>query len=277
MPNVRLATGVDLYYETHGQGEPLIFVPSTAYSGEVWKPWQMPLASSLQLIFHDPRGCGRSVPTQNVYTIEQMALDIVALMDHLRIPAAHLIGHSMGGRIALSLAENFPGKVKSLIMAASGSGTAGRAGSDCVPGLPHRLVYDLVSMGFEKFIYDEIVESDTFFTANYRASHRREVEAFFKVAWATHAKLDPFIHLCIARHNFEGTHRLGDVQAPTLVLIGAADTVGSNHMAKAKVLQERIKGAEMKVLSGQSHGFFWQAPEETNAVILDWVKRHNGR
>ena len=275
MPSVKLPTGVDLYYETHGQGEPLIFVPSTAYSGEVWKPSQMPLASSLNLIFHDPRGCGRSLPTQSVFTIEQMALDIVALMDHLQLPAAHLIGHSMGGRIALSLAENFPGRVKSLIMAASGSGTAGRAGSDCVPGLPHRLVLDLVEMGFEKFIYDEIVESDTFFTKDFRAAHRDKVEEFFKIAWATHAKLDPFIHLCIARHNFEGTHRLGDVQAPTLVLIGEADTVGSNHIAQAKVLLDRIPGAEMKVLKGQSHGFFWQTPQETNVVILDWVRKHS--
>ena len=83
-------------------------MPSTAYSGEVWKPSQMPLAKSLNIIFHDPRGCGRSVATQSVYTIEQMALDIVALMDHLKLPAAHLIGHSMGGRIALSLARIFP-------------------------------------------------------------------------------------------------------------------------------------------------------------------------
>jgi pimeloyl-ACP methyl ester carboxylesterase len=65
------------------------------------------------------------------------------------------------------------------------------------------------------------------------------------------------------------------VQAPTLVLIGEADNVGSNHMAQAKVLMERIPGAEMKVLKGQSHGFFWQAPEETNQVILNWVKKHS--
>ncbi len=275
MPNVKLPTGVDLYYETHGQGEALIFVPSTAYSGEVWKPSQMPLARSLNLIFHDPRGCGRSVAAQSVYTIEQMALDIVALMEHLKLPSAHLIGHSMGGRIALSLAQNFPGKGKSLIMAAGGLGPAARPGSDCIPGLPHRLVLDMVEMGFEKFIYDEIVDSDTFFTKDFRDQHRDKVEEFFKIAWATHAKLDPFIHLCMARHNFEGTHRLGDVQAPTLVLIGEADTVGSNHIAQSKILLERIAGAEMKVLKGQSHGFFWQAPEETNAVILEWVKRHS--
>ena len=159
-------------------------------------------------------------------------------------------------------------------MAASGSGPAGRVGSDCIPGLPHRLVLDMVEKGFERFIHDEIVESDTFFTEEYRAGHRPQVEAFFKLAWATHAKLPEFVHLCIARHNFEGTHRLGDVKAPTLVLIGEADTVGSNHIAQSQVLKDRIAGAEMKILPGQSHGFFWQAPEQTNAVILDWVKRH---
>jgi pimeloyl-ACP methyl ester carboxylesterase len=275
MPNVKLPTGVDLYYETHGQGEPLIFVPSTAYSGDVWKPSQMPLAESLELIFHDPRGCGRSVATQSVYTIEQMALDIVALMDHLKISSSHLIGHSMGGRIALSLAQNFPGRVKSLIMAASGSGPAARPGSDCIAGLPHRLVVDMVEMGFEKFIYHEICESDTFFTRDYREKHRDQVETFFQLAWATHAKLPEFVHLCIARHNFEGTHRLGDVSAPTLVLIGEADTIGSNHIAQSKVLVERIPVAEMKMLKGQSHGFFWQAAEETNAIIRDWVKNHS--
>jgi len=110
MPNVKLATGCDLYYESHGQGEPLIFVPSTAYSGEVWKPWQMPLAKSLNVIFHDPRGCGRSVPTQELYTIEQMALDIAALMDHLKIPSAHLIGHSMGGQGAWHLGLQHTGR-----------------------------------------------------------------------------------------------------------------------------------------------------------------------
>ena len=275
MANVKLPTGVDLYYESHGHGEPLILVPSTAYSGEVWKPSQMPLASSLNLILHDPRGCGRSVASQSVYTIEQMAADIVALMDHLKIPAAHLLGHSMGGRIALCLTQNFPGRVKSLIMAASGSGPAARPGSDCIAGLPHRLVVDMVEMGFEKFIYHETCESDTFFTKEYRERHRDKVEAFFKLAWATHAKLPEFVHLCIARHNFEGTHRLSDVKVPTLVVIGEADTIGSNHIAQSEVLVKRIPGAELKLLKSQSHGFFWQAPEETNALILDWVKSHS--
>src|SRR5438094_8864638 len=110
MPNVKLPTGVDLYYESHGRGEPLILVPSTAYSGEVWKPAQMPLAESLNLIIHDPRGYGRSVAKQDVYTIEQMAADIVALMDHQKISAEHLFGHCIGRRIVPVSIPNNPGR-----------------------------------------------------------------------------------------------------------------------------------------------------------------------
>jgi pimeloyl-ACP methyl ester carboxylesterase len=275
MPNVNLPTGANLYYETHGQGEPLVLIPSTAFSCEVWKPSQLPLAASTQLVLHDPRGCGRTTETQKVYTINQMANDVVALLDHLKIPSAHLCGHSMGGRIALEMALNFPGRVKSLIMAASGSGQAARPGPDCVPGLPHWLVIRLVEKGFERALREEFCDTDAFFTKDFRQRHPEKVEEFFQTAYATHAKLPEFIHLIIARHNWEATHRLGDVQCPTLVLIGDHDSARSNHLAQSEALRTRIAKAELQVLKGQSHGFFWQAPEETNLAIVEWVKRHS--
>ena len=68
MANATLPTGVNLYYESHGSG-PLVLIPSTAFSGEVWKPYQMPgLSKSVNLIIHDPRGSGRSTASQQVYT-----------------------------------------------------------------------------------------------------------------------------------------------------------------------------------------------------------------
>jgi pimeloyl-ACP methyl ester carboxylesterase len=277
MPNVNLPTGVNLYYETHGQGEALLLVPSTAFSADVWKPSQLPLAQSTQLILHDPRGCGRSAATQQVYTINQMANDIVALLDHLKVESAHLVGHSMGGRIALEMALNFPGRVKSLIMAASGSGQAARPGPDCIPGLPHWLVIRLVEKGFEKALREEFCDTSAFFTEDYRKNYPDKVEAFFQLAWATHAKLPEYIHLIIARHNWEATHRLGDVKCPTLVLIGDNDSARSNHLAQAEALKNRIPRAELQVLKGQSHGFFWQAEEETNAIILDWVRKNSSK
>ncbi len=275
MPNVDLPTGVNLYYESHGAGEPLVLIPSTAFSADVWKPYQVPqLSKSLNLIIHDPRGSGRSTASQQVYTLDQMANDVIALLDHLKISSAHVLGHSMGGRIALTMALNFPGRVKSLIMAASGSGQAARPGSDCIPGLPHWLVIRLVEKGFEKSLREEYCETSAFFTKDFRERYPERVEEFFQLAWATHAKLPEYIHLIIARHNWEATHRLGDVQCPTLVMIGDGDAGRSNHVAQAEILTQRIPGAELKVLKGQSHGFFWQAPEETNEIILGWVTRH---
>ena len=276
MPNVDLPSGVNLYYEVHGSGEALVLVPSTAFSCEVWKPYQVPtLSRELQLIIHDPRGTPRSRPVQKVYTINEMANDIVALLDHLKIPSAHLLGHSMGGRIALEMTLDFPGRVKSLIMAASGSGQVPRPGADCIPGLPHWLVSGLAGKNFDDFLREEYCESDAFFTEAFRKRHPERIEEFFKIARATHANLSDYLHLSIARHNWEATHRLGDVQCPTLVLIGNNDRARSNHVVQAEALKNRIPGAELRVLDGQSHGFFWQAPEETNRVILDWVKHHS--
>ena len=275
MPVEKLSTGVDLYYESQGRGEAVVFIPGTGFAGNVWMDTQVePLSRSLQVIVHDPRGCGRSTLVKGVYTIDQMANDVAALLQHLGVRSAHIIGHSMGGRIGLSLALNFPGIVKSLVLAASGSGPAGREGPETVPGLPYRLAFDLIEMGFEKYLKHEICDTDTYFTPSYRNEHRDKVQAFYEMVWAYHSKLPEYLQLCIARHNWEATQRLGDVQVPTLVVVGDHDVVGSNHVAQAQVLAKRIPNAEYKMIKGQSHGFFWQAPGETNDWILAWVRNH---
>src|SRR5262245_42757503 len=165
MPTQRLPTGIDLYYETHGQGEPLVLIPATGFGGDVWLADQVPaLARELQVIVFDPRGCGRTTHAGGVYTIEQMAADTIALLDHLGLGTAHLLGHSMGGRIALEMALTWPGRVRSLIMAASGSGVAGYPTPACVPGLPEQLASALMRMGLEGYVRHEILDTSTYFT-----------------------------------------------------------------------------------------------------------------
>src|SRR3954451_14996 len=98
MPTAHLSTGGDLYFEVHGNGEPVVFIPGTGFSGNVWDESQVPtLSKRFTVITFDPRGCGRSGKPTGVYSIEQMACDVAALLDHLSLPSAHIIGHSMGG------------------------------------------------------------------------------------------------------------------------------------------------------------------------------------
>src|SRR6266508_3407273 len=234
MPIAKLSTGINLNYESYGRGEALVFIPGTGFAGNVWiESQEEELARSHQVIVHDPRGCGRSTHAKGVYTIDVMGNDVVALLEHLGLPHAHMIGHSMGGRIGLSIALNFPGYVK-----------------------------------------HEICDSDTYFTPSFRKENPDKVKVFYQMVWSHHAKLEEYLRLVIARSNWEATHRLGDIAVPTLVVVGDSDVVGANHVKQAAVLADRIPTAESKVLKGQSHGFFWQTPEETNAWIADWIQRH---
>src|SRR4051794_24821731 len=225
-----LPTGIDLYYETRGSGEAIVFIPGTGLAGNVWHDSQVvPLSQRFQVIVHDPRGCGRSSKPRGVYCIDQMACDVVALLDELNVRRAHVVGHSMGGRIGLAMALTYPGRVKSLILAASGSGPAGRDREDCIPGLPYFLMSELVHLGFDAFLKHEICDTHTYFTDAFRASRPEVVQAFYKTVIAQHAKYPEYLRLCMARHNWEGTHRLADVVVPTLVVIGDDDTIGSSH------------------------------------------------
>src|SRR5262249_7567664 len=152
-----------------------------------------------------------------------------------------------------------------------------RPGPDCIPGLPHWLVIRLVEKGFEKALLEEYWDTSAFFTDDYRKQYPDKVEAFFQLVWPTHAKLETYIHLIIARHNWAAPPGLGDVQCPKLIRIGDRDSGRSNHLAQAEALTKRIAGAHLKLLKGQSHGFFWQAPEEANETMLSCVTGHSAR
>ena len=274
MPTVTLPTGIDMYYETHGSGEPLVLIPSTAFGCNVWYPQVPELSKRLQLIVMDPRGVGRTTHAGGFYTVEQLAYDIVALLDVLGVESAHVLGHSMGGRIALALTLDFPRRVRSLIMAASGSGPATRPDTGTFPGLGIGFIGELVEKGFEKHIRDELLETDVYLTDAFRASHPKETHEFFEAASKYYARWPEFLRLVTARQNYEGTHRLGDVNVPMLIAVGDKDTGGSNHVYQAQAMKARVPHAELRVLPGQSHGFFWEAPQETNVWIAEWVLRH---
>jgi len=275
MPVGTLATGVDIYHEVHGDGEAIFFIPGTGLAGNVWNETQVgPLSESFKVVVHDPRGCGRSSKPTGVYTIEQMGCDVIALMDHLSIKSAHIVGHSMGGRIGLAVALNFPRRVKSLMLAASGSGPASRDREDCVFGLPFFLMSELVHLGFDGFLKHEICETHTYFPNVVRAQRPELVKNFYQVVISQHAKYPEYLRLCMARHMWEATHRLGDVVTPTLVVVGDDDSIGSNHITQSKIMADRIPGARLELLIGESHGFFWQTPEATNHLITDWVQRN---
>jgi 3-oxoadipate enol-lactonase len=276
MPKMKLKTGIDLYYEEHGKGVPVILLQGTGFALDVWEPHPIKeLSANHRVITVDPRGIGRSTCEDMVLSIDQIAADMVELLDRLDVEPIHVVGHSIGGRIGLELALNYPGRVRSLVMAASGSGSAVRPGEDAVPMPQHRLLVRLVERGLKEHVRHEILETEGYFTDKFRAEHSDVVEEFWKTAWKNHSDVSWYFRYVMARHAYEATHRLPFLKVPVLIVVGSSDFAGGGaHFPASKMLADRIAGSEMKILNGVSHGFFWEQPEMAADVLESWIRSH---
>jgi pimeloyl-ACP methyl ester carboxylesterase len=272
----KLSTGVELYYETHGKGETVVLLQGTGFACDVWRDHPVSdLKDKYQFVIFDPRGIGRSSPAHHFFNIYQLAADTAALMDYLKIDQANVLGHSIGGRIALSMAVLFPGKVKSLFLASTGSGPAVRPGEGAIALPSLKLLEELTDLGFQRFIQKEIMDTDAYFMESFRKSHPEIVSDFWNMVREHHADLRTYLRYVFARHTFEITHQLGSIMMPVWIVIGDSDIQGSSpHVPQSNGLRGRMPKAVFRVLPQKSHGFFWEDPSGTKKIILEWLQGH---
>ena len=111
------ANGQELYYEIHGEGQPLVLVMGIGYDSSLWTLAQVPaLSQKFQVVIFDNRDAGRSSQATSPYTIADMADDTAGLMDALDIKKAHVCGLSMGGMIAMEFALRHPRRLDRMIL-----------------------------------------------------------------------------------------------------------------------------------------------------------------
>ena len=109
--------GLNLYYETHGTGRPLILLHGGLMSGETFGPVLPALAADHQVIVVDLQGRGRTADIDRPLSLEFMAGDIAALIEHLRLDKPDIVGYSLGGGVALFTAARYPHLVGKLVAA----------------------------------------------------------------------------------------------------------------------------------------------------------------
>ena len=114
--------GINLYYETHGSGRPLILLHGGLGSGEMFGPVLPLLAERHQVIAVDLQGHGRTADIDRPIDVRLMAGDIAALIDHLRLDKPDLVGYSLGGGVALQTAARYPAKIRRLVVVSANTG-----------------------------------------------------------------------------------------------------------------------------------------------------------
>ncbi|MEO7890635.1 MAG: alpha/beta hydrolase [Vicinamibacterales bacterium] len=105
-----------LHYDVRGSGPPVVFIQGVGLHGAGWTPQIDELAAHFACLSFDNRGMGQSLPASRGLTVEQMADDAIALMDALGWTSAHIVGHSLGGLVALQLGLSHRSRVKSLAL-----------------------------------------------------------------------------------------------------------------------------------------------------------------
>lgn len=266
---------ISMAHRRRGSGPPLVLITGTGYPGATWSDDLIgPLAERYTVVTFDHRGTGSTAGTADRYTTRLFAADVVGLLDELGLADAHVLGHSMGGRVAQWVALDAPERVRTLILAASGPGSFD-PNRPQTAGIPVAAVLRLVELGYEEYMRAQIRGS--FFTDDFAREHPERVEWLVDAFWQHRPGLEDYLKHIAARQEHRTTDRLHEIRQRTLVVIGDKDThVGGtgSHWDQSQYLAAQLPNAELRVIPDAMHGFFWSAPDETVSVIREWIDRH---
>ena len=216
--------GVNLYYELYGQGDPLVLVAGTGISLAPWRIAQVPeFSKHYQVLIYDHRGLGRSDKPDVHYSTRLFAKDCAGLMDALGIKKAHVMGHSMGGRVAQWLALDYPEKIRSLVLSGSGSGKYSELLEDYPRGVPLDAALEMIEKGYEKYQHDHWGPG-FMFSEQFMKEHPDVVQKYQELIVDEVPPLKCYLRHVVARQCHETTDIVDRIKAPTLVIVGSKDT-----------------------------------------------------
>ncbi len=267
--------GCPIAYDVAGNGVPLLLIAGTGYPAATWPPELLePLARRHSVITFDHRGTGATPTTTSPYSTRVFAADAAAVVAAAGLGPAHIVGHSMGGRVAQWLVLDHPAMARSLVLAATGPGQF----LDSRPvtrGIPVHTAAAMIDQGYERYMAAHI--EATFFTPEF-VDGRSDVVAWLVAAfWDHRPSLEDYLRHVVARQEHQTADRLGELTVPTLVMVGDRDThvAGTGvHWDASEWLRTHIPGAEWAAVEGASHGFFWQFPARSAEILLDWAARN---
>lgn len=264
MPTIH-ANGIEIYYETHGEGEPLLLHPGFGCTVEVYWANAPELARHFRVIVLDPRGAGRSSTGDATATPKTFADDAVAVLDAERIASAHVFGTSFGGMMAQHIALEHPQRVRRLVLACT---TAGGP-QHVLPPAENLLKFHAASE-----IADPVAAVRSTYALNYSDAYfaAHDVEIVQRALAHPELRSTPEGRATqIAAVQLHDTQaRLRDIACPTFVAHGTDD--GTVPVENGRVLAAGIPGARFKLYPGGRHLFFMECADRLNADIIGFLR-----
>jgi len=266
MPSTRI-NDVDLYYEIHGKGVPLLLVAGLASDSQSWQPITGDLAQQYSVITPDNRGVGRTKPSDIDISIQHITNDCIALVRYLGLSSVNLLGHSMGGFVALDCAVRYPEYVDKLILSGTSAFNSKRNNAlflDWVSYLEsgmdlalwfRNIFYWIFSRRF--FEDKEVVNDAIRFAIEYPYLQSR-------IAFKNQVK---------AIEDFNCLEGLPGIRSKTMVICGEEDLLFPPEEC-GNLLSKAIPNAKLSLISNAAHSIHIDNPQAFTDCIQGFLPNH---
>jgi pimeloyl-ACP methyl ester carboxylesterase len=258
--------GQELYYEIHGDGQPLVLVMGIGYDSSLWTLQQVPeLSTRFRVVLLDNRDAGRSSRANHTYTIADMADDVAGLLDALDIHRTHLVGLSMGAMIGMEFALRHADRLDRLVLAGPGAAPA-RSAVDPISTWNWVKANDPSGevFGAQQFTW---LFSSTFLR------NQQAVQDTIALLASNPNPIEPdaYDRQTQAYLRFDALDLLGGITAPTLVIVGEQDLLTPPWVARE--VADGIPGARFELITGDgsSHVMPLERPDDFNQLVMGFL------
>jgi 3-oxoadipate enol-lactonase len=255
--------GCKLAYSLHGdQGRPVVVLShSLATSMDIWA-YQLPLLSHrFRVLLYDLRGHGGSEIPGDTLTLQELASDVAALLDHLQIPHAAFVGLSIGGMIGQVFALQVPNRLSGLVLCSTGCKTEDQA---------KITLDDRISKVRESGLQGQVAPTLTrWFTSRFIE------ESPGTMAWISDlilsTSVEGYVGCCCAIKELNLTEALPAIRAKTLLIPGEQDFGFPERISR--VIQQKIAGSELILLRNAAHLGNVEQAHAFNEILAGFLNR----
>jgi 3-oxoadipate enol-lactonase len=262
MSNVARVRGIELAYTDAGRGPAVLFLHGFPFDRSMWRGQVERLSADFRVIAPDLRGHGGTTATREPSTMEEMAEDVVALLDELNVPRAVVCGLSMGGYVALALYRAHPSRVRALVLAdtraKADAEEARRAREENAQRALAEGTGPIVDSMLPKLLAGRTREGEPGVVARVR-----EMMSAITPEGAAAALRG----MALRR---DQTDILPSIDVPVLVLVGSEDAV--TPPSEAEAMHALIKGSRLRVVEGAGHVSNVERPEEFDLALAEFLE-----
>ncbi len=266
-----VVNGISLYYEAHGQGEPLVLIAGMGADHRSWFPVMRGFKRHYRVITLDGRGIGKTDRPPGLYSFETLAADVVGLLDHLSLDRAHILGESLGGIVAQEVAIGFPQRVRKLILANSSVGRGGNMQVNPALMKAYGRPEGATGTGFDPARVNVGKVMRAHISLSFNSRIYRAVMMLMASLYVRPSAFKGMTEQIQAISAHSTLDRLHLIKSPTLVITGTRDRLVPPAMSD--ILASRIPGARLVKVEGGPHALHVEMRRRFSREVLDFLTR----